>query len=366
MRICANCGSTNKNDKDKFCKTCGAMLPVKRPHRIRMKSNDLNKNEHKVKTPPIIVDKNKSATNKTNGIIPPLNIESQFFTSRKIKTQKLDQLNLQEIPKETPKKIAQIKSSVKSKPKVKELKKINVTEIPDSMENDDRVLREIKPKPFSGSIIASREVYGSPKSNSIEQQNQETQLSTTTTTLNNSKIEDALYKRKRLEEDMANVLGFLSEKLKSVKLEKAQKSKSKKMKERITEKIPPTNLNEILKNLMKLDLHIEASALIEKDGTILASAISTRMSDSLFATIGQNLTMIGKDIIDGLSAGKLKSISVRGTDGILDLAPIDKSDPNIKSMILIIFSHPKIKSGILSMAVSIVKKQIMDILTANK
>jgi len=361
--ICANCGATNKDTKDKICRTCGALLPVKRAPRIRMGSNDLKKNETKVKTPAIIDNNNKPAKNNTNGTPPPRNIEAQFFYSKKIKGQ---ELNLQEIPKEIPQKVPQIKSSSKSKPKVKELNKINITEIPDSTENDDRVLREIKPKPFRGSIIASREVYGAPKSDIIEQENQEVQLSNTTATLEAPNTEDALYKRKRLEEDMTNVLGFLSEKLKSGKLENTQKSKPKQTKERITEKIPPTNLNEILKSLLKLDLHIEASALIEKDGTILSSAISNRISDSLFATIGQNLTMIGKDIIDGLSAGKLKSISVRGTDGVLDLAPIDKTDPNMKSMILIIFSHPKIKSGIISMAVSIVKKQIMDFLTTNK
>ena len=365
MRICANCGATNKDDKDKFCRTCGALLLVKRPPRIRMGSNDLNRNEPKVKTPAIIDNKNKPATNNTNGIPPPRNIEAQFFSSNKTKGQELDQLNLQEIPKVIPQKVPQKKPSVKSKPKVKELKELNITEISDS-KDDDRVLREIKPKPFSGSIIASREVYGTPKSETIEPENQEPQLSNVTATLDTPNTEDALYKRKRLEEDMTNVLGFLSEKLKSGKLENTQKSKRKQIKERITEKINPTNLNEILISLLKLDLHIEASALIEKDGTILSSAISNRISDSLFATIGQNLTMIGKDIIDGLSAGKLKSISVRGTDGILDLAPIDKTDPNMKSLILIIFSHPKIKSGIISMAVSIVKKQIMDFLTTNK
>ena len=363
MRICANCGATNRDDKDKFCRTCGALLPIKRPPRIRMGSNNLNRNEQTIKTPVIIDNKNKPATNNTNGTPPPRNIEAQFFSSKKTKGQ---ELNLQEIPKEIPQKVPQINSSSKSKPKVKELKKINITEISGSMDDDERVLREIKPKPFSGSIIASREVYGSPKANIIEEDNQEIQLSNTTAILNDSNIEDALYKRKRLEEDMTNVLGFLSEKLKSEKLENTQKSKPIEIKERITEKIPPTNLNEILRSLLKLDLHIEASALIEKDGTILTSAISNRFSDSLFATIGQNLTMIGKDIIDGLSAGKLKSISVRGTDGILDLAPIDKTDSNMKSMILIIFSHPKIKSGIISMAVSIVKKQITDFLTTNK
>jgi predicted regulator of Ras-like GTPase activity (Roadblock/LC7/MglB family) len=113
---------------------------------------------------------------------------------------------------------------------------------------------------------------------------------------------------------------------------------------------------------MNKDLNIEASSIIKTDGTILASAISSRISDSLFATIGMNLSMIGTDIIEGLDAGTLKSISVRGTDGVLDLAPIDRENPSVKDMILVIFSHPRVKSGIISFAVNIVKKQLLDYL----
>lgn len=68
--------------------------------------------------------------------------------------------------------------------------------------------------------------------------------------------------------------------------------------------------------------------------------------------------MIGADIIHGLSAGALKSISVKGSEGILDLAPIDTESPNLKDMILILFSHPKVKSGIISIAINVIKKQI--------
>ena len=62
--------------------------------------------------------------------------------------------------------------------------------------------------------------------------------------------------------------------------------------------------------------------------------------------------MIGNDIIEGLNAGKLLNISVRGSDGVLDLAPITKD------MLLILFSNPKIKSGIIYFAANIVKKQV--------
>ena len=127
-------------------------------------------------------------------------------------------------------------------------------------------------------------------------------------------------------------------------------------------KIPPTSMNEILKELVNLDSNIEASAILKTDGEILASAISTRISESLFTTIAMNLSMIGTDIIEGLSAGTLKSISVQGSNGVLSLAPIDKKNPNLKDMILILFSDPKVKSGIISFAVHIVKKQVKEYL----
>jgi predicted regulator of Ras-like GTPase activity (Roadblock/LC7/MglB family) len=129
-------------------------------------------------------------------------------------------------------------------------------------------------------------------------------------------------------------------------------------KEELEKEIHPSSMNEILKELGKLDSRIEASAIIKTDGTMLASAISDRISDPLFSTIGINLSMISSDILHGLSAGSLKSISVRGSEGVLDLAPIDLESSSLKDMILILFSNPEVKSGIISVAVSLVKKQI--------
>jgi predicted regulator of Ras-like GTPase activity (Roadblock/LC7/MglB family) len=155
---------------------------------------------------------------------------------------------------------------------------------------------------------------------------------------------------------MSKVLGFLSKKI-TVKELKTAGSKVKPV-EKHEKEIPPKSMNEILNELLKLDLNIEASAIIKRDGTILASALSDRISDNLFASIGQTLNQIGTDILDGLNAGLLKYISVRGTEGVLDLAPIDKKKPTIKDMILIIFSQPKVKSGIIAFAVNIVKKKV--------
>ena len=163
-------------------------------------------------------------------------------------------------------------------------------------------------------------------------------------------------KKEKLEKDMTEVLGFLSKKISVQKLETSTPETIST--EEVEKKIPPASMNEILNELTTLDSRIEASAIIKTDGTMLASAISTRISDSLFATIGMNLSMISSDILHGLSAGSLKSISVRGTEGVLDLAPIDKESPSLKDMILILFSHPDVKSGIVSVAVNLIKKQV--------
>ncbi len=344
MIICSNCGATNSGDNMRICRKCGALLPVSsRPPRIRTKSIDSNKQIDED-----VSKKEKKGKSKRRN--PHLNAESQFFASSvKIEVKK-ELLDLQEIPDDqTPTVKSQNKPGVKNN----ELKKIDLSNIPNTKstkvsKSNKKRLQEIKPKPFEGSIIAERGVYGQAKSSSSNKIQKSSKID-----------DDALYKQKRLEEDMTNVLGFLSKKL---HVSKTQKSKPKPVKEELTEKIPPTNMNEILKQLLRLDLNIEASAIIKDDGTILASAISNRISNSLFATIGMNLSMIGKDIIDGLSAGKLRSISVRGTNGVLDLAPVDTKNPNIKGMILIIFSSSRVKSGIIAFGVNIVKKQLIEFL----
>lgn len=221
-----------------------------------------------------------------------------------------------------------------------------------STKKNSKFLQEIAPKPYDGSLIASKEVYGPPKPRSNN-----TSIPETTIPQDNSD-----FKRQRLEEDMSEMLRVLSKKL---KLPKAMKIESKSIKGKESkQKIPPANINEILKQLLNLDLHIEASAILKGD-KILASAISNRISETLLTTIGQNLKMIGADIIEGLSAGKLKSISLKGTEGILDLAPIDLENPTMKDMILILFSHPKVKGGIINFAVNIVRKQIKEFLGMN-
>jgi len=243
-----------------------------------------------------------------------------------------------------------------------EIDEVDFEEVLDDVEEDKEYLQEIAPQPFRGSIIADKGVYGHPKqprkvSPSKKKKKQQNAVASENT-------ESSLLKQKQLEEDMTKVLSFLSKKITVKPLKPVKKSVAASTKPK--DSIPPSSMNEILKDLLKLDLHIEASAIIKKNGTILASALSSRISDSLFATIAANLSMMGIDIIEGLSAGTLLNMSIRGTDGVLDLAPISFKNLPREDMILIIFSHPKIKSGIIHFAVSIVKKRVKQYLGLSK
>jgi predicted regulator of Ras-like GTPase activity (Roadblock/LC7/MglB family) len=167
---------------------------------------------------------------------------------------------------------------------------------------------------------------------------------------------DISHKRKRLVTDMKDVLSFISEKLPSLESRSyiephTQENKGEKP-------LKLENLNELLRELLNIDMYIEASAIINNKGTIVASAVSDRASDSLFATIAQNLFMIGSDIIEGLNAGNMTSMTLRGTEGILDLAPLYNIPPDLDNYLLIIFSSPRVKSGIIKIAKSFVAKQL--------
>ncbi len=354
MIICQTCGTTNNEINTRICRNCGALLPVSsRTPRVRRQKSSTEK-------------KKKQKTTKQPKQKPVKQEE-------KLK----DKLELDEIPKEN-----------EIVDKEKELQEIPTTiqeEIQTPEEAKSTVLQEIPAQPFKGSIINSRSGVKSPpslptppprsgdtisdafselKKSILEEQEEYKDIPLSPIPSDSTVSEESVLKQNQLEKDMTEVLGFLSKKISVKKLE-IPKGKTK-QKVESKEEIPPSSMNEILKRLLTLDLNIEASAIIKTDGTILASAISSRISDSLFATIGMNLSMMGTDIIEGLSAGTLKSISLKATEGVLDLAPIDKENPSVKDMFLILFSHPKVKSGIISFAISIVKKQLKDYLGLKK
>ena len=244
---------------------------------------------------------------------------------------------------------------------------ISTSELDSEISEDlnKEVLQEITPTPFQGSILNSQkenitQAFTELKNAVTEPKKGKSRSKPTLTPipLEKSKNEILISKRQKLEQDMSEVLSFLSKKVSVKKLNTSETEKEVVKEDKPVEKLPPSSMNEILKDLVSLDSHIEATAIIKTDGTILASGISSRISETLFSTVGMNLSMIGTDIIDGLSAGTLKSISVKGSEGVLDLAPIDRESSNLKDMILILFSHPKVKSGIISVAVNIVKKQV--------
>lgn len=328
MIICSNCGATNNEASGHICRKCGALLPIsRRTPRIRITNSKKEKKE--VKPQKRIPDK------------------------KKVSKPKSDYFDLQEIPK--PEKLKEIEDEdeddvIETQPpfEYEDIEEFAENELEDEEEDID-ALEEITPQPYKGSIIADKGVFRPPR--------QVRRRVAQKSTVSPSERESVLLKQKQLEEDMSKVLSFLSKKITVKPLDSIKKQKQA-IQEKPKETIPPSSMNEILKDLLKLDLHIEASAIIKGDGTILASAISSRISENLFATIGQNLSMIGEDIIKGLSAGTLLNISIRGTDGVLDLAPIGSKKSYGDDMILIILSHPQVKSGIIYFAVSVVKKQV--------
>ena len=143
-------------------------------------------------------------------------------------------------------------------------------------------------------------------------------------------------------------IGFFNKKQKSTQGDTA--STSEKIASR---KISvPDSLNDILINLSEFDLNIEASALVNSDGDILASAYSRYISESLISTIAQTLGNISQDMISSLDSGDLKFISIQGTKGILFMAPI------MKNVFLLLLTSPESKSGVINIAKLLVKKQI--------
>ncbi|MFX1306455.1 MAG: hypothetical protein ACFFDG_06510 [Promethearchaeota archaeon] len=345
MIICSNCGATNNETTTHICRKCGALLPL--PSKTtRIRSSRVGKEKKKKQS----------------------SIEEPVKPSPDKQQKERKELELQEIPKDT-----ELKNGVKLH-KIPDPSTGDVVGEPSKNANEVQkkrrleVLQEITPQPYQGSRvfpsppprtnIAIKDALSELKSSISNDLAKKQEISSVSITAEVQKSDSSRAKQERLEKDMTEVLSFLSKKISVKKLE-IPKAKTVQKKEP-KETIPPSSINEILKRLLTLDLNIEASAIIKTDGTILASAISGKISNSLFATIGMNLSMIGGDIIEGLEAGNLKAISIRGSEGVLDLAPIDKEDPWTKDMILLLFSHPKFKSGIISFAISIVKKQLKE------
>lgn len=350
MIICPNCGSTN-DENTKVCRKCGALLPVStKPPRLRVPFGNREKEEDTDKKKKETQGSQQARTPRANNHAPA---EVRFFNSDNSSSESNKNIELQEIPMS--------EQSYESEKKEK-------AEPETSQKARKEYLQEIDPSPFDGSMFASDPIERSSRTQPQPIPEGRTQQAQTQQPETQSSPSNQIQGRqKQLEKDMRDVLGFLSKKL-QVPQSKQEVEEKKLTSEEIEieeKELKPESLNEILKQLLNIDIQVEASALINRDGTILASAISDRISDTLFATIGQNLSMMGSDIIEGLSAGSLQSISVRGTEGVLDLAPIDPQNPNLSKMLLIIFSNPKVKSGVINIATNMVRKQVKEYLGIN-
>ena len=389
MIICSNCGATNSETEGSICRKCGALLPVaksSRRHRIEMPSNE--DNEIKI----ISTEKINSNNNNQSGNNIPIelrnNPEAQIFHSRKEKNNSRgNQFELQEIPLSDDLSIEPLQndfiSGNDSEGDVSAQETLTTEGTMINQIANEKIisLPEIKPQPYQGSILSSAPSIIKPaskpsnsksnvsipkikplptkKSPDVSGTNPKTQKIEKSINTDGEDYSVKKQKQLDLEQDMIEVLKFLSKKL-SLPNKTFKTSKKVALEEEIEEKMHPSSLNEILKSLLSMNQHIEAATLLRTDGTILAAAISTRISDSLLATIGQNLLMIGTDIIHGLSAGDLKSISIRGTDGTLDVAPLNRNTPVLKDMLLMIFSDPKVRSGVISFSIKQIEKLVIE------
>ncbi|MFO8017696.1 MAG: hypothetical protein R6U96_03615 [Promethearchaeia archaeon] len=419
MIICSNCGATNSEHDGAFCRKCGAPLPIsKERSRINLTNipgvGDQDKSNEKEKEHPQQQQTNRGRVPRNTNP----NAEVQFFSGNQNSraeeeaSHSPEQRNLQTIPQNSEQENSQqethrnhqtsrgqtvSQNSPPNEPQNRQTSQTQPTQQRQRQTNQDSdgFLKEITPKPFNEPVIQRREVYGPskdqgshdgqstqpqskpdikpiPRQTGGQQQNSgntsnQSAFTGATTTQQSEAPSPAHRSQKEIEEDMQDVLEVLSKKLvmPSQKSEETHDEEEKE-KEKVEKKLPPQSMNDILKDLFKIDMHIEASAIVKGDGTILASAISNRVSDTLFATIGQTLSMIGIDIVDGLSAGKLKTISLKATKGILDLAPIGNEYKMTQGMFLILFSQPRVKSGVINIAVNNAKKQIKKYLGLEK
>jgi predicted regulator of Ras-like GTPase activity (Roadblock/LC7/MglB family) len=121
----------------------------------------------------------------------------------------------------------------------------------------------------------------------------------------------------------------------------------------VVEEVEPQTMNDILKDLGRIDPNIEASSIIRQDGTILAAATSHRLNESLLSVIAGTLSNISRDVMQAMEAGKLKFTSIHGTQGILFLAPL------FADMLLIVYTNPLSRPGVINVASHRVRAQLM-------
>ncbi|MFX0105454.1 MAG: hypothetical protein ACFE75_08185, partial [Candidatus Hodarchaeota archaeon] len=187
MIICQNCGTTNNEATSHTCRTCGALLPVS-SKRSRVRGQKISREKKKE--------------------IKQINQNVKESAEKEEVVQ--DKLDLKEIPQEDIEKESQ------------------------SDAGSSEILQEIAPQPYKSSIMDSGNRIISPlsplrppsqsrnaisnafielKSSVLDDQKVKPEIPLSTIPLESTENDEAVLKQKRLEKDMAEVLGFLSRKI---------------------------------------------------------------------------------------------------------------------------------------------------------
>jgi len=117
-------------------------------------------------------------------------------------------------------------------------------------------------------------------------------------------------------------------------------------------------LKEALHSLNKLDKMLEASAIIDRDGTILVSAVSNRYSEQMMAMVTMNIFDIASDSIKALSGGNLKLLNLIADNAIVMLTWVNSQT------VLILITSPKSQIGLLTMYSQLISQKINEILSS--
>ncbi|MBN2157568.1 MAG: hypothetical protein JW776_16090 [Candidatus Lokiarchaeota archaeon] len=349
MRICTNCGTTNP-DSTGACKKCGSPIkPVnsvvvrtnyRKTNKTNQKTeqhNDFNPVQQQINNPKHDLPSQMSSANT-----PKItNLEYKFHSPKVAEKKSSNQsgLPLEPIPP-TP-----TENFVIPRPIIP--KKSNYDNSSPREENSPIVL--------SNKTIQNTDLQAIPQNLHREQTQRENRSSYSNPIDSSNQIPIMAFstqsiQSQQIEQEMTSIMDSLRvsplPKSSSNKKGHSQEDDSK------LDTTIPNSLDDILINLSQLDLNIEASALVNVDGNIIASAISERIDDFLISTITNTLGTISQDVMASLESGDVKFVSIFATKGILFLSPI------MKNLFLVLYTSSDAKIGLINLARMVVKKKI--------
>ncbi len=350
MRICTTCGTTN-SEGVKVCKNCGSAIKIvnsvvvrthyqrnKAPKQVITEPSDFNPVQHLQKTtipqnPPL-----QSITPNNS------NLEYKFHSPN----QNHSNQPLQSIP---PTPVENLSIPQPIRPKGKNKGPITTKSI---------ISEEKNPIILSGNTITDSDLKVIPQNYPVNQNypiqpvsvprvgaaNSPSSQITTNPTHPIMAFSSQSMQSQQIEQEMTHVMSALKG-TSTVRMEPEVTPQKE-----ATNLTIPNSLNDILINLTQLDANIEASALVNLNGEIIASAISERFDEFLISTITNTLGTISQDVIASLESGDLKFISIFATKGILFLSPI------MKNVFLVLYTSSDAKIGLINLARMVVKKKI--------